>query len=416
MIDILRNSLMITGFVFVMMLVIEYVNVITSGGWGERLARNRAGQYLLAAVLGALPGCLGPFAIVAMFSHRIVGLGAVITAMIATSGDETFVMLALIPKQTLMLIPALMATGILAGILTDALSGRIGFLEKVQCHDLVVHEGHEGNYFPRGKIIKQWRSCTPARGILAVVLVLLLVAVISGQFSHHGHGIGDAGGLMTSESIGRIEDDHEHAGHDHEAGDLNNKESADSDYHDMIIPHDHSASDHHDTEPGRSDEDHDDHGGWDWIRITLLVTSILALFIVATVPNHFLEEHLWRHIAIRHLPRIFLWTFGALLVLHLLTANLDLDLGGLMSRGQWFVLLAASLAGLIPQSGPHLIFVTLFAGGYIPVSVLLANSIVQDGHGMLPVLAYSRRVFFLIKAVNLLFGLLVGAAAMAAGI
>ena len=102
--------------------------------------------------------------------------------------------------------------------------------------------------------------------------------------------------------------------------------------------------------------------------------------------------------------------------MHLLTSYLDIDLTGLMSRGQWFVLLAACLVGLIPQSGPHLIFVTLFAGGYIPMSVLLANSIVQDGHGMLPVLAHSRRVFILIKIINLIFGLLVGAAAMAAGL
>jgi len=376
MADILRNSVMITGFVFVMMLVIEYVNVVTRGSWSRRLARNRAGQYILAAVLGALPGCLGPFAIVAMFSHRIVGLGAVITAMIATSGDETFFMLALIPKQTLILIPALMATGIIAGMLTDSLSGRVRFLEKVQCDGLVVHEGHEGSYFPRGRIARQWRNCTPARGILAVVLILLLGAVITGQLSDHGHGKGIMGrpvsGDMERLTEGVAGDDH--------------------------------------------DQDHAVRDEWGWIRVTLLVTSVLALFIVATVPDHFLDEHLWRHIALRHVPRIFLWTFGALLVMHLLTANLDIDLGRLVARGQWFVLLAACLVGLIPQSGPHLIFVTLFAGGYVPMSVLLANSIVQDGHGMLPVLAYSRRVFILIKAINLLFGLLVGAAAMAAGI
>jgi hypothetical protein len=376
MADILRNSVMITGFVFVMMLVIEYVNVITRGSWSRKLARNRAGQYLLAAVLGALPGCLGPFAIVAMFSHRVVGLGAVITAMIATSGDETFFMLALIPKQTLILIPALMATGIVAGMLTDALSGRVRFLENVQCDGLVVHEGYEESYVPRGRIAKQWRNCTPARGILAVVLILLLGAVITGRLSDHGHGAG----IMGGPSAGEME-----------------RLTEGVDIHD-------------------DDEDHAGHAGWGWIRITLLVTSLLALFIVATVPDHFLDEHLWRHIAIRHVPRIFLWTFGALLVMHLLTSNLDIDLGKLVARGQWFVLLAACLVGLIPQSGPHLIFVTLFAGGYIPMSVLLANSIVQDGHGMLPVLAYSRRVFVLIKAINLLFGLLVGAAAMAAGI
>lgn len=394
MIDILRNSVMITGFVFVMMLVIEYVNVITSGSWGERLARNRAGQYILAALLGALPGCLGPFAIVAMFSHRIVGLGAVITAMIATSGDETFIMLALIPKQTMILIPALMATGILAGILTDTLSHKVSFLEKMHCDGLVVHEGHEGIAFPRGGIARQWKNCTPARGILAVSIGFLLFTVITGQLSHKGHGLEDMGGIAT-ETAGQVQEGS--VKHDHEHG---NDEVVD------VL--------NHEGEP--AGDAHEGHDGWGWIRITLLVTSLLALFIVVTVPDHFLDEHLWKHIAIRHVPRIFLWTFAALLVLHLVTSNLDVDLPGLMSRGQWFVLLAACLAGLIPQSGPHLIFVTLFVGGYIPMSVLLANSIVQDGHGMLPVLAYSRRVFILIKIINLIFGLLVGAAAMAAGI
>ena len=385
MIDILRNSVMITGFVFVMMLVIEYINVVTSGSWGKRLARSRGGQYILAAVLGALPGCLGPFAIVTMFSHRIVGLGAVITVMIATSGDETFVMLALIPKQTMILIPALMATGILAGILTDSLSGRVSFLEKMHCDGLVVHDEHKGNYFPRGSIVRQWRNCTPARGILTVVIVILLLAVITGQFSHHDHGLMEMGGA-ASETIGRMHEDDGALDLDHE----------------------------HESEP--AGEEYTGHDSWGWIRITLLVTSLLALFIVMTVSDHFLDEHLWRHIAIRHVPRIFLWAFGALLVMHLLTSNLNVDLGTLVARGQWFVLLAACLAGLIPQSGPHLIFVTLFATGYIPMSVLLANSIVQDGHGMLPLLAYSRRVFILIKIINLLFGLLVGVAAMAVGI
>jgi hypothetical protein len=391
MMDILRNTVMITGFVFVMMLVIEYINVVTSGSWGRRLARSRGGQYILAALLGALPGCLGPFAIVAMFSHRIVGLGAVITAMIATSGDETFVMLVLIPKHAMILIPALMATGIVAGILTDSLAGRVRFLEKMHCDGLVVHEGHAGNRFPRGGIARQWRNCTPARGILTVVIALLLLAVVTGQFSGHGHGM-DLEGRAEPETIGELPGDE--PGHDHDA--------------------EHEGAAHYHTDD--DGEPRTDHGGWGWIRMTLLVTSLLALLIVVTVPDHFLEEHLWRHIAVRHVPRIFLWTFGALLVMHILTSYLEVDFGTLVARGQWFVLLAACLAGLIPQSGPHLIFVTLFAGGYIPLSVLLANSIVQDGHGMLPVLAYSRRVFILIKIINLLFGLLVGAAAMAAGI
>ena len=64
---------------------------------------------------------------------------------------------------------------------------------------------------------------------------------------------------------------------------------------------------------------------------------------------------------------------------------------------------------------PHLIFVTLFAQGVVPFSVLAASSAVQDGHGMLPLLAESRREFVRVKAVNVLAGLVLGVAMMAMG-
>ena len=54
-------------------------------------------------------------------------------------------------------------------------------------------------------------------------------------------------------------------------------------------------------------------------------------------------------------------------------------------------------------------FLTLSARGSVPFSVLLASSIVQDGHGMLPMLAHSRRAFLGIKAVDLAAGALCGA-------
>ena len=150
-----------------------------------------------------------------------------------------------------------------------------------------------------------------------------------------------------------------------------------------------------------------------WIRVSLIVVSALALFIVGTVPDHFLEEHLWRHVAKKHAPRVFLWTFGALIVMHLLTSVLHL--GPAIRSGKWIVLLVACLVGLIPESGPHLIFVTLFAQGVVPFSVLLASSAVQDGHGMLPMLAHSTRDFVVIKALAFTAGLFLGAIAMALG-
>jgi hypothetical protein len=57
----------------------------------------------------------------------------------------------------------------------------------------------------------------------------------------------------------------------------------------------------------------------------------------------------------------------------------------------------------------------MFAKGLIPFSILLTSSVVQDGHGMLPLLAHSRRAFVAVKLINLLVGLAVGALSMALG-
>lgn len=370
MIDVLRNTVMITGFVFVMMLVIEYVNVLTSGAWQQKIAGSRFGQYILAAFLGAVPGCLGSFAVVAMYTHRVVTIGAVVTTMVATSGDEAFVMLAIFPRQAVILTGILFAVGIVAGMVTDLFLSKSKFAARLECEGMVLHDEHAEEYLNRKRVVSRWKSCTAPRGILAIVLALLIAGIVTGQVGHHDHGA--HGESAAVEGTAELE-----AGHDHE---------------------------------GTTEE-----GGWDWVRISMLLVSLLALFIVVTVSDHFLEEHLWEHIAKRHLPRIFFWTLGAMIVLYLISERLDVDLRGMAGGRPWLFLVLACLVGIIPESGPHLIFVTLFAQGAIPFSVLLANSIVQDGHGMLPMLAYSRKGFILVKAINLLAGFLLGAAAYLAG-
>jgi len=340
MIEVLRETVVITGFVFVMMLVIEYVNVLTSGAWQSVLARNRWVQYALAAGLGLIPGCLGNFAVVAMYAHRILGLGAVVAAMIATSGDEEFVMLALVPRSASFIFGICFALGVLAGALTDAIVTRRFGAEALICDGLEVHARVEGTALDGAQIKRQWRDCTAARGTLAVSLILLVAGVVSGEI-----------------------------------------------------------------EPA----------GWNSVRVMLLLASAIALFIVATVSDHFLEEHLWRHVAKRHLPGIFLWTLGALVAMYLLFDRSHFDVVGAVARGKWLVLVIACIIGLIPESGPHLVFVTLFARGAIPFSILLASCIVQDGHGMLPMLAQSRRTFVVVKVIDFAVGLAVGAAVLASG-
>jgi hypothetical protein len=76
------------------------------------------------------------------------------------------------------------------------------------------------------------------------------------------------------------------------------------------------------------------------------------------------------------------------------------------------MILLATLIGIIPESGPHMIFVTLFAAGVVPFPVLLASSISQDGHASIPLLAESKKSFAWAKLINCFVALAAGFAAM----
>ena len=81
--EVIGHAVVISAFVFVMMVAVEYLNVETSGAWQERLRTYGKRQHLLAGFLGATPGCLGAFTNVVLYEHRIITIGAVIAGMIA---------------------------------------------------------------------------------------------------------------------------------------------------------------------------------------------------------------------------------------------------------------------------------------------------------------------------------------------
>lgn len=122
--------------------------------------------------------------------------------------------------------------------------------------------------------------------------------------------------------------------------------------------------------------------------------------------RHYLTVHIWKHIFKKHIIRVFLWTFGALLIVNLGLSYWNLEL--FVKENVVWIGVLAILVGIIPESGPNLIFITLYAKGLIPISVLIANSIVQDGHGMLPMLSYSVKDSVRIKLFNMTYGVLIG--------
>ncbi|MBR6272754.1 MAG: arsenic efflux protein [Bacteroidales bacterium] len=346
--DVLRNSFLITGLVITMMLMIEFINIHSGGRLFSKLLKHRFGQVVLGAGLGIIPGCVGGFAAVSMYSHKLLSFGALIAMMIATSGDEAFMMLAMIPKNALILCAALFVVAVLVGWIVDLLTKKGSkdtyCDEGFQLHD----EHHHGNPVHEKSTLRNLRHASAERIALLLGVVIFIIAL----------------------AFGLLEHDHEH---EHEAVETASHLNIFDEY---------------------------------WINLFFALLSLFVVWFIATANEHVIKEHLWDHVIRKHFLPIFLWTFGALLVIELGLHYLNME-SWINSNIPWMILLAV-LVGIIPESGPHLLFVTLFASGMVPFSVLLASSISQDGHASLPLLAESKRSFVKAKLINALVAAIAG--------
>ena len=203
--------------------------------------------------------------------------------------------------------------------------------------------------------------------------------------------------FIAALGTGRLGHDHSaHEGHEHD-GHVHT-EVCDHHNHAHVHAHDHG---HGHTINLLSE---------DWMNVLFAGLSVIMLVVLIFASDHFVEEHLWNHIVKKHLPTIFAWTFGVLLVLGVVLHFVDID--NWISDNTALMILLATLIGIIPESGPHMIFVTLFAAGIVPFPVLLASSISQDGHAGIPLLAESKKSFAWAKLINCFIALAAGYAAM----
>jgi hypothetical protein len=343
---IFKHAIVISFFVFVMMLLVDFVDTVSQTRMAHLIRGGRWRQYTLAAFLGATPGCLGAFMNVSLYMHGMIGFGALVGGMIATSGDEAFVMLTQFPAAALALFGLLFAGGVIFAWVSDQMVQALKIAPRPpcpgdqcsHCRTLAESGARLGEVIQPGNAVKNLRSLSFTRFLLLLLIVSFVFLVSFG-------GLGPA--------------------------------------------------------------------TWDWKRITFLVLAGCSLYIAAVASEHYLHYHIWDHILKRHLMRVFLWSFGALLFVHWGLAFWNLE--ALVRAHMLWVLLIAALVGIIPESGPHMVFVMMYAQGLVPFSVLLTVSFVQDGHGMLPLLSYSIRDSALVKLLNLFFGIAVGGLLFAIG-
>ena len=383
LIDILRNSILITGLVVVMMMMIESLNIESKGLIFKGLKKTRTGQVVIGALLGSIPGCMGGFAAVSLYTHRMFSFGALIAMMIASSGDEAFVMLAMIPDQALILFALLFVIAVIAGILTDIIGNRIHSHKcvkkdhtdcgpKTDCEGgYAIHESGHSRHFG-------WKRIVMLVG-LAIFIGALATGILGHDHSAHGHDC-----------------HHEHAVCEH--GHMEVHDRCTEAYEHHAESHSHKKS----FTINLLDEQ--------WMNVLFAGLSVIILIVLIFASDHFVEDHLWNHVVKKHLPTIFVWTFGVLLVLGIGLQHVDIDRW--ISDNTVPMILLATAIGIIPESGPHMIFVTLFAAGVVPFPVLLASSISQDGHSSIPLLAESKKSFLWAKAINCAVALVAGLIAM----
>lgn len=454
-IHVLRHSILITGLVLIMMLMIEYFNIQSKGKWFAKIQGSRFKQIIIGAFLGAIPGCIGGFAAVSLFTHKLISLGALVAMMICSSGDEAFIILAMIPEHALLLFGLLFLLGIIVGCIVDLIYKKP---QKDLCNNkFEIHTscGAKVNFSPDNLKFAPTTECKcgcnhtaedvenpipsifklssykvmlhPSKERIALLLgiALFISAVIFGilECNHdHSHSTHTHNYSCTHVHTESCTADHNH---NHETlADHNHKESCSAEHihtgectsghiHTDVCSENHvhtyeCPSGHIHTDVAHSGEAL--HGmnilNEKWINIVFAVISIITLFFTAAAKEHFIKEHLWGHVIKKHLVSIFLWTFGTLLVCQIGMQYLDVE--HWISNNMYIVMLIAIAVGIIPESGPHIVFVTLFAQGVLPFYILLVNSMVQDGHTTLPLLAESKMSFAKAKLINICAGLVVG--------
>jgi hypothetical protein len=328
---VFKHAFMVTIFVMMMMLFLEYITVRTGGRWNRFFTRRSWMQIIFAAILGVLPGCMGTYVAVSLYVHRLFSFAALVTAMIATSGDEAFIMLGVMPGTAMLIFGILIVVAILSGFLVNIFMKNKTLMPSTDMHFELHQHDPQCTCYDKTLLIPQLKTITFERALLIFGSISFLVLLLSGGL-----------GLVS----------------------------------------------------------------WSWTKITFLVVTLMGLAMFITVPDHFLVKHLWGHVIRKHFLKVFLWTFAAFLIIHMIIPYLDLE--AWLHTNRFYVLLIAVLIGILPESGPHIIFIFLFLDGNIPLSILVANSIVQDGHGALPLLAESRKSFVWMKIVNLIIGFAVG--------
>lgn len=138
--EILVHTLEITAIVFSMMVFIDWIDVRTRGKIPQWINKHKAYQYFIPDILGLTPGCMGAYLNVSLYMHGYLTIGALLGGMIATTGEASLVMFALIPSAAVKIHLILFLIAIPAAVLTNYLVGLLKISHERECEAIEYHQ------------------------------------------------------------------------------------------------------------------------------------------------------------------------------------------------------------------------------------------------------------------------------------
>lgn len=187
----------VTVFVAATLALVFWFEKVFAFDLGQLMRNNVRWQPVIAAALGALPGCGGAIIVVTQFTKGHATFGAFISVLVATMGDAAFLMMARDPQSFLIIISLSLFAGTVTGWIVDRIHGK-DFMAVESVDENALQEHLAGTNDDPVPLSKFWFALATFGLIPAAAIAIDLDAGENAPFLMLGDNIGTWLGFLCA--------------------------------------------------------------------------------------------------------------------------------------------------------------------------------------------------------------------------
>lgn len=281
-------------------------------------------EVILAACLGALPGCGGAIIVVTQFTRGVASFGAVVAVLTSTMGDAAFLLLAQRPTDALLVVAISVVVGAISGLIVT-----------------LLHR-NKNNQWLQSKQVSQDGLCGPEpsatrKKVLRWSVRFWKLIFIPALFA----AIAVALQLDLNQMLGLPAD------------------TAEITAATLTL----------------------------FILVLWAFTSDLTGYSAVTSEEPTTRHEGWLNKSVLDTQFVTGWVVLAFFAFELPVQLLGIDLTSIFQSWGPLVVLMAVVIGFLPGCGPQIMVTTLYINGSVPFSAQLGNAISNDGDALFPAIA-----------------------------